>query len=486
MSEQPERPAHWRGRMRVLITGGAGFVGCHLAEALLARGDTVHVIDDLSTGSIENIEALKEDRRFHYVIDSVMNERVLAELIDRVDVVFHLAAAVGVRLIVESPVNTIETNVHGTEIVLKLANKKKKKVLLASTSEVYGKSNDVPFHEESDLVMGATHKGRWSYACSKALDEFLALAYHKEKRLPVVIVRLFNTVGPRQTGRYGMVIPNFVKQALLGHPITVYGDGSQSRCFTYVGDVVGALISPGRARGRRRAGLQRRQRRARDLDPRARPEGQGAHAVAERDQDRALRPGVRGGLRGHAPPGAGPREDPRAHRLPAEGGARRDPRPRDRVLHVGPGPELVASFVAQVRRLAGQSALYGLADVLPNVAQPAARPALHARSCRPRTTATLALLALFSTLAKIVFRLGLDAGFFRVHYDQPDEAEPAAPGRHRRALRRRWSGAALLARRRCCARPAVARRSSATSRRPRAGWSWPRPTWPWAPSPSCR
>jgi UDP-glucose 4-epimerase len=238
-----ERPAHWRGRMRALITGGAGFVGGHLAEALLKRGDTVYVIDDLSTGSIENIEALKEDRRFHYVIDSVMNERVLAELIDRVDVVFHLAAAVGVRLIVESPVNTIETNVHGTELVLKLANKKKKKVLVASTSEVYGKSNAVPFHEESDLVMGATHKGRWSYACSKALDEFLALAYHKEKRLPVVIVRLFNTVGPRQTGRYGMVIPNFVKQALLGHPITVYGDGTQSRCFTYVGDVVNALIA---------------------------------------------------------------------------------------------------------------------------------------------------------------------------------------------------------------------------------------------------
>jgi UDP-glucose 4-epimerase len=243
MNETPERPPHWRGRMRCLITGGAGFVGGHLAEALLKRGDTVYVIDDLSTGSIDNIEGLKEDRRFHYVIDSVMNERVLAEMIDRVDVVFHLAAAVGVRLIVESPVNTIETNVHGTELVLKLANKKKKKVLLASTSEVYGKSNDVPFHEESDLVMGATHKGRWSYACSKALDEFLALAYHKEKRLPVVIVRLFNTVGPRQTGRYGMVIPNFVKQALLGHPITVYGDGTQSRCFTYVGDVVAALIS---------------------------------------------------------------------------------------------------------------------------------------------------------------------------------------------------------------------------------------------------
>ena len=228
--------------MKALITGGAGFLGSHLAEALLARGDTVYVLDNLSTGSIENIEHLKADRRFHYAIDSVINEPVTAELIDRVDVVFHLAAAVGVRLIVESPVNTIETNVHGTEMVLKLANKKKKKVIVASTSEVYGKSEDVPFHEEADLVMGATSKGRWSYACSKAIDEFLALAYHKEKHLPVVIVRLFNTVGPRQTGRYGMVVPNFVKQGLLGHPITVYGDGTQSRCFTYVTDVVGALM----------------------------------------------------------------------------------------------------------------------------------------------------------------------------------------------------------------------------------------------------
>jgi len=228
--------------LKALITGGAGFLGSHLAEALIARGDTVYVLDNLSTGSIENIEHLKTDRRFHYAIDSVMNEPVAAELIDRVDVVFHLAAAVGVRLIVESPVNTIETNVHGTEMVLKLANKKKKKVIVASTSEVYGKSEDVPFHEEADLVMGATSKGRWSYACSKAIDEFLALAYHKEKHLPVVIVRLFNTVGPRQTGRYGMVIPNFVKQALLAHPITVYGDGEQQRCFTYVTDVVGALM----------------------------------------------------------------------------------------------------------------------------------------------------------------------------------------------------------------------------------------------------
>jgi UDP-glucose 4-epimerase len=228
--------------VKALITGGAGFLGSHLAEALLARGDTVHLLDNLSTGSIENIEHLKSAPRFNYAVDSVMNEPVTAEMIDRVDVVFHLAAAVGVRLIVESPVNTIETNVHGTEMVLKLANKKKKKVLVASTSEVYGKSDDVPFREDADLVMGATMKGRWSYACSKAIDEFLALAYWKEKKLPVVVFRLFNTVGPRQTGRYGMVIPNFVKQALLGHPITVFGDGSQSRCFTYVSDVVGVLV----------------------------------------------------------------------------------------------------------------------------------------------------------------------------------------------------------------------------------------------------
>jgi UDP-glucose 4-epimerase len=228
--------------VKTLITGGAGFVGSHLAEALLARGDEVQVLDNLSTGSIDNIEHLKGARGFRYTVDSVMNEPVAAELIDRADVVFHLAAAVGVRLIVESPVNTIETNVHGTEMVLKLANKKKKKVLLASTSEVYGKSQAVPFREDTDLVLGPTHKGRWSYACSKAIDEFLALAYHKEKRLPVVVFRLFNTVGPRQTGRYGMVIPNLVKQALLGHPLTVFGDGTQSRCFTYISDVVGVLL----------------------------------------------------------------------------------------------------------------------------------------------------------------------------------------------------------------------------------------------------
>jgi len=228
--------------LRILITGGAGFIGSHLSDAYLNRGDEVFVIDDLSTGSIDNIHHLKDNSRFHYTIDSVHNHAITAELVDQCDVIFHLAAAVGVKLIVESPVRTIETNVHGTEVVLSLANKKKKKVLIASTSEVYGLSADVPFREDGNLVMGATTKGRWSYACSKAIDEFLALAYWREKKLPTVIVRLFNTVGPRQTGRYGMVIPTFVKQAIAGRPITVYGDGKQSRCFGYVGDVVGALI----------------------------------------------------------------------------------------------------------------------------------------------------------------------------------------------------------------------------------------------------
>jgi UDP-glucose 4-epimerase len=228
--------------LRVLITGGAGFIGSHLADAYLKRGDHVYVIDDLSTGKIENIQHLKGEPNFHYTIDSVHNQPVTAELVDQCDVIFHLAAAVGVKLIVESPVRTIETNVRGTEVVLALANKKKKKVLVASTSEVYGLSADVPFREDGNLVMGATTKGRWSYACSKAIDEFLALAYWREKKLPTIIVRLFNTVGPRQTGQYGMVIPTFVKQALAGRPITVYGDGNQSRCFGYVGDVVGALV----------------------------------------------------------------------------------------------------------------------------------------------------------------------------------------------------------------------------------------------------
>jgi UDP-glucose 4-epimerase len=227
--------------MRALITGGAGFIGSHLAESLLAAGHDVFALDDLSTGAMDNIHHLREHRNFHYAIDSVTNEPVLAEHIDRCDVVFHLAAAVGVKLIVEEPVRTIETNVHGTEVVLKHASKKNKLVVIASTSEVYGKSPDVPFRETADLVMGPTHKHRWAYACSKAIDEFLALAYWKERKLPVIIVRFFNTVGPRQTGRYGMVIPRFVEQALANEPITVFGDGTQTRSFTYVGDVVRGL-----------------------------------------------------------------------------------------------------------------------------------------------------------------------------------------------------------------------------------------------------
>jgi UDP-glucose 4-epimerase len=228
--------------VRALLTGGAGFIGSHLAERLLQLGYEVLVIDDLSTGSIENISHLKSERGFSYTIDSINNESLLAELIDRSDVVFHLAAAVGVKLIVEQPVRTIETNVHGTEVVLKHASKKRKLVVLASTSEVYGKSTDVPFREGAELVLGATVKHRWAYACSKLLDEFLALAYWKERKLPVVIARLFNTVGPRQTGQYGMVLPTFVGQAIGGRPLTVFGNGRQSRSFTYVGDVVDALI----------------------------------------------------------------------------------------------------------------------------------------------------------------------------------------------------------------------------------------------------
>jgi UDP-glucose 4-epimerase len=228
--------------MRVFITGGAGFIGSHLAEKHLEGGDEVHVLDDLSTGTIENIAHLKGSAKFRYYIDSINNLQLTAELVDLCDVTYHLAAAVGVKLIVESPVKTIETNIRGTEIILNLASKKGKRVLIASTSEVYGKRKDIPFREDDDLILGPTNKGRWSYACSKAIDEFLAIAYWKEKRLPSVIVRLFNTVGPRQTGRYGMVIPNFVNQALRGEPITVFGDGSQTRCFTHVSDVVWALM----------------------------------------------------------------------------------------------------------------------------------------------------------------------------------------------------------------------------------------------------
>lgn len=228
--------------MRFLITGGAGFIGSHLAERLLARGDRVILLDNLSTGSMENVRHLKSSPQMEYHLDNIENRQLVAELVDDADVIVHLAAAVGVKLIVESPVRTIETNVNGTQLILEAACKKRKLVLTASTSEVYGKNTCVPFREDADLVLGPTTKGRWSYAASKALDEFLALSYWKEKKLPVIVVRLFNTVGPRQTGRYGMVLPNFVKKALDNEPIQVYGNGKQSRCFCDVRDTVEGLI----------------------------------------------------------------------------------------------------------------------------------------------------------------------------------------------------------------------------------------------------
>ncbi len=228
--------------MRFLITGGAGFIGSHLAERLLDRGDRVVLLDNLSTGSMDNIRHLKAHAQLQYHLDGIENRQLVAELVDDADAIVHLAAAVGVKLIVESPVRTIETNVNGTQMILEAAAKKRKLVVTASTSEVYGKSTNIPFREDSDLVLGATTKGRWSYAASKALDEFLALSYWKEKKLPVIVVRFFNTVGPRQTGRYGMVLPNFVKSALDNTPISIYGDGKQSRCFCDVRDTVESLL----------------------------------------------------------------------------------------------------------------------------------------------------------------------------------------------------------------------------------------------------
>lgn len=229
--------------MRALITGGAGFIGSHLAEKLLKQGWKVEIIDNLSTGKYENIAHLEKNANFSYVIDTIMDEEVMEKLVDRADVIYHMAAAVGVKYIIDNPLKALQTNIRGTEIILDLANKKKQRVLLASTSEIYGKSSKVPFEETDDRVLGSTHISRWGYSASKAVDEFLALAYYREKRLPTTIVRLFNTVGPRQTGQYGMVIPKFVHSALLNHPLMVFGDGKQSRCFACVEDVTEALIS---------------------------------------------------------------------------------------------------------------------------------------------------------------------------------------------------------------------------------------------------
>ena len=229
--------------MKALITGGAGFIGSHLAERLLQTGHEVVVIDDLSTGSLGNLEKIKDHRQFEFIYDTVRNPETMHILISRCEIVYHLAAAVGVQLIVNEPVHTIETNIHGTEVVLEVANKFRKKVLLASSSEVYGKSEAAPFKEDDDTVLGSTRFSRWSYACSKAIDEFLGLAYYEQYGLPVVVVRFFNTVGPRQTGRYGMVIPRLVESALKNEPITIYGSGKQSRCFAFVGDVVDGIIS---------------------------------------------------------------------------------------------------------------------------------------------------------------------------------------------------------------------------------------------------
>ncbi len=228
--------------MKILITGGAGFIGSHLAEKLLKSGESVAVIDDLSTGSLNNIAHLLDNPDFEFVMDTVRNEQVMHILVEKTDMVYHLAAAVGVQLIVEQPVHTIETNIHGSEVVLSIANKFRRPLFIASTSEVYGKSDKIPFCEDDDTVLGSTHFSRWSYACSKAIDEFLGLAYHEQFNLPVVIGRFFNTVGPRQTGQYGMVVPRFVERALKNEPIEIHGDGQQSRCFGHVDDVTGAVI----------------------------------------------------------------------------------------------------------------------------------------------------------------------------------------------------------------------------------------------------
>jgi len=298
--------------MRALITGGAGFIGSHLAEALLAEGEEVTIIDDLSTGRLDNVQHLVDNPRFRYVIESVLNETVMDPLVSDCDIIYHLAAAVGVEMVVDEPLQTLQTNLLGTEMVLRLADRHHKKVLLSSTSEVYGKNEKVPFKEEDDILLGPTTRIRWCYAASKAVDEFLALAYHRERGLPVVIVRLFNTVGPRQTGRYGMVIPRFVRQALAGEPITVYGDGQQTRCFA---DVAGHHRSGPASRGCG-PGVQHRQHGG-DRHPGAGPAGEETDGQQLGNRLRALRAGLRGRIRGHAAAGAGLEQDFQPDRLPA-------------------------------------------------------------------------------------------------------------------------------------------------------------------------
>lgn len=228
--------------MKILITGGAGFVGSHLADKLYSQGHEITVIDDLSTGRYSNVAHLEGKERFQLIIGTILNEGLMERLIRETDRVFHMASAVGVKLIMEQPVKTIETIFHGTDVVLKFCSRYRKRVLIPSTSEVYGKSTEVPFTEDNDILKGSTSKHRWAYACAKELDEFLALAHWKETRLPVVVIRLFNTVGPRQTGQYGMVVPNFIKAALQNEPIPIHGDGNQARCFGHVLDVVEGLV----------------------------------------------------------------------------------------------------------------------------------------------------------------------------------------------------------------------------------------------------
>ena len=359
---------------KVLITGGAGFIGSHLAEAVLSAGDAVVAVDDLSTGSYRNVDHLSGDA-FELVVASVDDPATMEGLVRTADLVYHLAAAVGVKLIVADPVRTIETNIRGTEVVLRLANKWRRPVVVASTSEVYGKSERVPYAEEHDMVLGPTSHSRWAYAASKAIDEFLAVAYFRRDGLPVVIARLFNTVGPRQTGRYGMVLPTFVRQALRGEPITVYGDGRQSRAFTYVGDAVARPAGSAPAPGGVRRGVQRG-RRPGGHHPRPGPPGAGAHRVGVRDRDGALRPGLRAGLRGHGAPGARHLQAAAGHRVRPPGEPGGDHRPGGRALPAEPGLRLMLAGLLAFVLAAG---LAGACVRFPVLGRPFTRAASGAR-----------------------------------------------------------------------------------------------------------